>query len=89
MVRMRMLTFWRQLEATQQEILAREVTIDTAKSAREGVREEARLGERTVIDVLDAEQEVLEAEAALIQSRRDEMIARIGIAATLGQLPNF
>lgn len=81
--------YWSQLEAAQAEISARHLEIEAAELAREGVREEAQLGTRTVLDILDADLELLESQAALVNARRDEIMARYGISATLGRLPNF
>ncbi|MDA7426528.1 TolC family outer membrane protein [Thalassococcus lentus] len=51
-----------------------------------GVREEAKLGARTTLDVLDAEQELLDARASLVSAQVDEMIAGYAVLFTLGQL---
>jgi len=54
--------------------------------ARDGVRAEADLGARTVLDVLNADQEYLDAQAALVSAQRTEVVARFALAATLGAL---
>lgn len=77
---------WSQLQAYKSEISARELAVTAAKFSAEGVREEARLGERTVLDTLDAEQEMLEAEVALARAKRDMIVTSYALAASLGML---
>lgn len=81
-----LVTQWRRLQAFDVEISARELEITAAKFSAEGVREEARLGERTVLDMLEAEQEVLDAQSALIGARRDRIVTAYRLAASLGLL---
>lgn len=80
---------WKNREAAISEINARHLEIAAAEHARDGVKEEARLGERTVLDILDADQDLLSSQAALIEARRAELLARYRIYALLGQLPNI
>ncbi len=54
--------------------------------AFEGVREEATLGARTTLDVLNAEQELLDARANLISSQIDETFATYQVLSAMGQL---
>ena len=44
------------------------------------------MGERTILDILDADQEMLEAQASLIRARRDEIVSSFVLAAGLGYL---
>ncbi|WP_417722085.1 TolC family outer membrane protein [Salipiger sp.] len=60
--------------------------VRAARVAFNGIREEATLGARTTLDVLDAEQELLDAQAALISAEVDEMIAAYGVLSSVGQL---
>jgi outer membrane protein len=66
-------------QATQEQIRAAQVAFD-------GVREEATLGARTTLDVLNAEQELLNARADLIGAVADEQIAAYRVLAQMGQL---
>ncbi|NBR34149.1 MAG: transporter [Rhodobacteraceae bacterium] len=66
-------------QATQEQIRAAQVAFD-------GVREEATLGARTTLDVLNAEQELLNAKADLIGALADEQIAAYRVLAQMGQL---
>ena len=51
-----------------------------------GVREEATLGARTTLDVLNAEQELLDAQANAISAQADEVIASYRVLAAMGLL---
>ncbi|MDR9394469.1 MAG: TolC family outer membrane protein [Roseovarius sp.] len=66
-------------DASREEVRAAEV-------AFEGVREEAKLGARTTLDVLDAEQDLLNARANVISSDADVYIASYAVLAAMGQL---
>jgi len=50
------------------------------------VREEATLGARTTLDVLDADQELQRARADLIQALRDEYVAGYSLLSAVGSL---
>ncbi|WP_338064687.1 TolC family outer membrane protein [Tropicibacter alexandrii] len=63
-----------------------EAQVRAATVAFRGVREEAKLGARTTLDVLDAEQELLDARASLISSQVDEAIAAYAVLASMGLL---
>ena len=77
---------WADLEVARASIHAGQLEVSAARLAFEGVREEAKVGARTTLDVLDAEQEVLDARASLIVSRRDEYAAAYGLLASIGKL---
>ncbi len=57
-----------------------------ARIAFEGVQEEAKVGARTTLDVLDAEQELLDARGDLITSRRDQYVAAYSLLFSIGKL---
>ncbi|MFQ1699318.1 TolC family outer membrane protein [Loktanella agnita] len=65
--------------ASNQQIRAAQVAFD-------GVREEATLGARTTLDVLNAEQELLDARANSISAQADEVIASYALLAAVGLL---
>ena len=77
---------WSNLEVSRASIRAARQQIRAAKIAFEGVTEEAKLGARTTLDVLDAEQEVLNAESGLAASQRDEYVAAYNLVASMGLL---
>lgn len=77
---------WKKLRASDEEIAAREIEVNAARLSVQGVREEARLGERTVFDVLEGEQDVLDAETDLVEARIARVITSYRLAGTLGFL---
>lgn len=77
---------WTQLEVAEAQIPARREQVEAARLAAEGLQEEARLGARSVLDVLDADQDLLSAEANLVQANRDEYVAVYNVLSTMGLL---
>ncbi len=75
-----------QLSAARASLRASEGQIRAARIAFRGVREEATLGARTTLDVLDAEQTVLDAEAARISAQTLVYNATYAILSATGQL---
>ena len=65
---------------------ASDLQIRAARTAFRGVREEATLGARTTLDVLNAEQELLDAQANMISAQADEVVASYRVLATMGLL---
>ncbi len=51
-----------------------------------GVREEARLGQRTTLDVLNAQQELVNARVALVTAQHDRVVASYTLLAAVGGL---
>lgn len=83
-VKSELVTSWRRMKAYDAEISARELEVTAAKFAAGGVREEARIGERTVLDTLEAEQDVMDAERALIEAKRSRLLTSYALAGALG-----
>jgi TolC family type I secretion outer membrane protein len=77
---------WEDLQAARARIDAIEAQVRSAEIALDGVRQESQVGARTVLDVLDAEQELLNAEVDLIRAQRDEIVAAYSLLAALGRL---
>ncbi len=77
---------WQALTTSRASIQSRQAQVRAAEIALEGVRQEATVGSRTTLDVLDAEQELLNARVGLVQSQRDELAAAFQILAATGQL---
>jgi outer membrane protein len=74
------------LQVARAGIEASERQVRAATVAFEGIREEAALGARTTLDVLNAEQELLNARANLISAQVDETIASYSVLAAMGLL---
>jgi outer membrane protein len=77
---------WSSLDVARASIRARRQQITAAQVAFDGVKEEATLGARTTLDVLDAEQELVSARAELVSAKRDEYVAAYTLLAAVGKL---
>ncbi len=77
---------WEALVTARASIQALRSQVRSAEIALEGVRQEATVGSRTVLDVLDAEQELLNARVQLVRSQRDELVAAFQVLSATGQL---
>jgi TolC family type I secretion outer membrane protein len=75
---------WEDLQAARSEIVSRRAQVDASRIARDGVHKEAELGTRTILDALNADQELLDAESALVTAQRNEVVASFSLAANLG-----
>lgn len=77
---------WRALETARAQIVSFEAQVEATRVALEGVREEANVGARTILDVLDAQQEYLVAQVNLVRALRDEVVAAHQVLAAIGRL---
>ncbi len=77
---------WAQLQVARASISASEQQVRASSVAFQGVREEATLGARTTLDVLDAEQELLDARANLVSATIDEHVAAYLLLSSMGML---
>jgi outer membrane protein len=60
--------------------------VAAAEVALDGVRQETEVGSRTTLDVLDAEQELLDARVSLVSAERDEYVAGFELRSAIGLL---
>ena len=77
---------WGQLDAAKAQIEATTAQVNAAEIALNGVREEARVGQRTTLDVLDAQQELVNARVALVTAQHDRVVASYTLLAAVGGL---
>jgi TolC family type I secretion outer membrane protein len=77
---------WEDLQAARAQIESLEERVRAQEIALEGVRQENQVGARTVLDVLDAEQELLNAQVALVRAQRNEIVAAYGVLRAVGKL---
>jgi TolC family type I secretion outer membrane protein len=77
---------WKALETADAQIDSFEAQVRATQLALEGVREEATVGARTVLDILDAEQEALDAQVSLVRARRDFIVAGFAVLQAVGRL---
>ena len=59
---------------------------NAAEIALNGVREEARVGQRTTLDVLNAQQELVNARVALVTAQHDRVVSSYTLLAAVGRL---
>jgi outer membrane protein len=77
---------WAQLDAAKSSIESTKNQVKSAEAALNGVREEARLGQRTTLDVLNAQQELVNARISLVVAQRDRLVNSYGLLAAVGNL---
>ncbi len=77
---------WGQLDAAKAQIESTTAQVNAAEIALNGVREEARVGQRTTLDVLNAQQELVNARVALVQAQHDRVVASYTLLASVGGL---
>jgi outer membrane protein len=85
-VRAAVISSYGQLEAARAQIVAAQAQVDASETALNGVREEARVGQRTTLDVLNAQQELLNARVNLITAQRDRVVASYAVVQAMGRL---
>jgi outer membrane protein len=79
-------TAWSQLQTTRANIVAQLAAVSANAVALEGVRQELTVGSRTTLDVLNAQQEYLNAQVLLVQAKRDASVASYALLASIGRL---
>jgi outer membrane protein len=77
---------WRSLVTARAQIVSFKSQVEATRVALEGVQEEANVGARTILDVLDAQQEYLQAQVNLVRAYRDEVVAAYLVIASIGRL---
>ncbi|MGB9153393.1 MAG: TolC family outer membrane protein [Alphaproteobacteria bacterium] len=77
---------WQTLLTTSAAIKADRLEIEAASHALEGVKADSDVGTRTILDVLNAEQELLDAKTDLAKSDHDRNIAVLQIKSAIGEL---
>jgi len=77
---------WGALEASKAQIKAAEAGVRAAEIALAGVREEAKVGQRTTLDVLNAQQDLLIARTTLVTAQRDRVVASYSVLSATGRL---
>ncbi|WP_267396209.1 MULTISPECIES: TolC family outer membrane protein [unclassified Sphingomonas] len=70
--------------SAQQVIQSSEVAVNANKLSLEGVRAENGVGNRTILDILNAEQELLNSQVTLVTARRDAYVAGFALLAAMG-----
>jgi outer membrane protein len=77
---------WGQNEAAKAQVKAANSQVYSSEVALNGVREEARVGQRTTLDVLNAQQALVNARIALVNAQHDRVVASYSVLAASGRL---
>jgi len=77
---------WSELVVARANIISTREQVAASQLAFDGVREEALVGSRTTLDVLDAEQELLDARVRVVDSLRNEYVAAYALLSAIGAL---
>jgi outer membrane protein len=85
-VRAAIVSAWGALEGARAQIAAAQAQVEASQIALGGVREEFRVGQRTTLDVLNFQQEQLNARVNLITAQRDRVVASYAVLQAIGRL---
>jgi len=77
---------WESLLTARARVKAFHTQIEANVVALEGVQREAAVGSRTVLDVLDAEQELLDSRVSHVRAQRDELVASYQVLSAIGKM---
>ncbi len=77
---------WGLIVAARGNVAAGKSAVEATRIALQGVREEEKVGQRTILDVLNAEQQNLNAGVNLVSFQRDLVVASYGVLANMGRL---
>lgn len=77
---------WSQLLAARAQVESDQSQVAANTTALTGVREEERVGQRTLLDVLNAEVELLNSQVQLVTTRRNVVVSSYALLAALGRL---
>jgi outer membrane protein len=79
-------TAWGQLQAGKAQVSSAQAQVTASEIALNGVREEAKAGQRTTLDVLNAQQTLVNARVALVTAQHDRVVASYGVLSAIGRL---
>ncbi|MHA1189297.1 MAG: TolC family outer membrane protein [Alphaproteobacteria bacterium] len=77
---------WGALEAARAAITSATAQVEASSIALNGVQEEQKVGQRTTLDVLDAQQELLDARVSLVLTQRASVVASFAVMSAIGWL---
>lgn len=77
---------WNNLQTARAALASFRKAVQANEVALEGVQREAEVGARTVLDILDAEQELVNSQVDLVGAERDEIVATFELKTAVGEL---
>ena len=80
------MTAWGQLVAGKAQVASAQSQVTASEIALNGVREEAKAGQRTTLDVLNAQQALVNARVALVTAQHDRVVASYSVLSAVGRL---
>ncbi|HEV7822243.1 MAG TPA: TolC family outer membrane protein [Burkholderiales bacterium] len=84
--RANVVTAWGQLVAGKAQVQSAQSQVTASEIALNGVREEAKAGQRTTLDVLNAQQALVNARVALVTAQHDRVVASYSVLNSVGRL---
>ncbi|MBR0818046.1 TolC family outer membrane protein [Bradyrhizobium liaoningense] len=78
--------FWGTLQAGKAQVQSAQAQVTASEIALNGVREEAKAGQRTTLDVLNAQQALVNARVALVTAQHDRVVASYNVLSAIGRL---
>jgi outer membrane protein len=81
-----LVTAWGQLVAAKSQVTATQAQVDASEIAYLGTTKEAQVGQRTVIDILNAQQTLVNARLALVTAQHDRVVASYAVLGAVGRL---
>jgi outer membrane protein len=84
--RANVVTAWGQLVAGKAQVTSAQSQVTASEIALDGVREEAKAGQRTTLDVLNAQQALVNARVALVTAQHDRVVASYAVLNAVGRL---
>jgi outer membrane protein len=84
--RERAVAAWAELGARRAKLRSDKTSVEANQIALAGVREEEKVGQRTLLDVLNAEQELLNSQVTLVETERDLVVSAYAVLAATGRL---
>jgi outer membrane protein len=84
--RSNVVTAWGQLVAGKAQVASAQSQVSASEIALNGVREEAKAGQRTTLDVLNAQQALVNARVALVTAQHDRVVASYAVLNAVGRL---
>jgi outer membrane protein len=84
--RANVVTAWGQLVAGKAQVQSAQAQVTASEIALNGVREEAKAGQRTTLDVLNAQQALVNARVALVTAQHDRVVASYSVLNAVGRL---
>ncbi|WP_353608979.1 TolC family outer membrane protein [Labrenzia sp. DG1229] len=85
-IRANVISAWGNYQAAEASIIAAQAAVEAQKLALEGVIEEQRVGQRTTLDVLDAQRELVTQQSNLVSAQSNRIVSGYQLVAAVGKL---